>query len=329
MSDSYDVAICGYYGMGNLGDELLLCSVIDRLQNLGISRSRIVVFSGNPNESARNFGVAAVSRWSPSSVWRGLRRSRTCLFGGGGLFQDVTSLRSVLYYGGIVVMAVMAGCRPWVFGNSLGPFRTRTGWWLTRLALNLCVSVVLRDRPSMEEAQSMGISAQNCPDLVTALNVSSGSGDVVLVNLRPWDGQLERQAARWMAEYLQRSGCPSIAVAMCPGDGELLHSLIRNGDLPRMPICFPKGGDDPVWSQGRIALGMRLHFCVLSSLAGLPGVAIPYDPKVSAFARSVGYEIWKDGKLLEPSGPDLEWLSRCRTEIDYCFRRSWQEVVES
>ncbi|MDD4239530.1 MAG: polysaccharide pyruvyl transferase family protein, partial [Desulfotomaculaceae bacterium] len=37
-----------------------------------------------------------------------------------------------------------------------------------------------------------------------------------------------------------------------------------------------------------LAIGMRLHFLIFSSLFGVPLVGIPYDPKVNRFLQSVG-----------------------------------------
>jgi polysaccharide pyruvyl transferase WcaK-like protein len=37
-----------------------------------------------------------------------------------------------------------------------------------------------------------------------------------------------------------------------------------------------------------LAIGMRLHFLIFSSLFGVPLVGIPYDPKVNRFLQSIG-----------------------------------------
>ena len=43
-----------------------------------------------------------------------------------------------------------------------------------------------------------------------------------------------------------------------------------------------------LWPGASAAVGMRLHFALLSALWGTPLAVLPYDPKVEAFARGVG-----------------------------------------
>ena len=60
----YKAAVLGYYGFGNLGDELLLTACIEMFGRCGVSRESLVILSNNPAETSRNFGVDAVNRWS-------------------------------------------------------------------------------------------------------------------------------------------------------------------------------------------------------------------------------------------------------------------------
>lgn len=319
--------ICGYYGMGNLGDELLLAAVLKELESVGVDRDRVAVLSGDTKGTSSFHGVTAFDRWSFSEVWRACRSSSNCLFGGGGLFQDVTSVRSVLYYGGVVAISRAAGCVPWLFGNSLGPFRSCFGRRISSLALRACSVVALRDDHSMAEAGRMGISARRCPDPVMSLNVPRGRGDSLLVNLRPWNGDLEFRAAGAIADYAERKGFSVVGVAMCGQDRDLLDRLDKDGLLPVSDVVEPKGADDPVWGAGFASIGMRLHFCLLSSLAGLPGTAVPYDPKVVDFGRSVGYSLWDGiGPFPDPKAPNRAWIDRCRKGVSETFRDFWREV---
>ncbi|MEA3507846.1 MAG: hypothetical protein U9R40_02870, partial [Synergistota bacterium] len=87
----FDVALCGYYGFGNLGDELLAEALVGLLVSSGLKRERITVLSADPEATASKLDVEASNRWKPLHVWRTLRRSRSLLLGGGGLLQDSTS----------------------------------------------------------------------------------------------------------------------------------------------------------------------------------------------------------------------------------------------
>jgi polysaccharide pyruvyl transferase WcaK-like protein len=43
--------------------------------------------------------------------------------------------------------------------------------------------------------------------------------------------------------------------------------------------------------SARLVIGMRLHALVLAAAAGVPAIAVSYDPKVDAFATRVGQTI--------------------------------------
>ena len=98
MSRRYRVALAGYYGFGNLGDELLLRASLEALERCGVGRDRVVVLSSVPAETSCILGADSVDRWNLSAVRGVLRSSDTLLLGGGGLFQDSTSLLSCLWY---------------------------------------------------------------------------------------------------------------------------------------------------------------------------------------------------------------------------------------
>lgn len=324
---SLEAVLCGYYGMGNLGDELLLESIIGLFSSVGVERRKLAVLSGNPEETAGRYGVKAVDRWSLPAIWRAFRSSRTFLLGGGGLLQDSTGVKSVFYYGLLLILSSFAGCRPWVYGNSLGPLRSGTGRFLARSSFKSARVVALRDKTSMALAGSLGIKALPCPDPVLSLGRLASAGSSVLINLRPWDGRLERRAASKLGEFLRNDPRPAIGVAMAPEDRRLMEGLMKNGILPLERVVCPRDGHDPVWRSGGSAFGMRLHFCVLASLAGMAGVAIPYDPKVSDFAKSVGYPAWLgQGLPPKPCGPDEKTLSRLNRSSFAVFKTCWEEV---
>ena len=54
------VVLCGYYGMGNGGDEALLASLLQMLP----SQVKPVVLSGDPEQTAQCYGVEAYHRKS-------------------------------------------------------------------------------------------------------------------------------------------------------------------------------------------------------------------------------------------------------------------------
>lgn len=292
VSRRYRAALAGYYGFGNLGDELLAQASLEALERVGVDRERVVVLSNDPEGTARALGVHAVSRWRLREVASALRSSETLLLGGGGLFQDNTSLRSCLWYWGVVRLARLCGAVPWALGQSIGPLRSAAARWMTRDALGSCRILHLRDTFSEEWAGRLGLSAVRGTDLVLTLNFSSSAarpgeaGRRLLLNLRPVP-----DLDRWVRLVAPCAGGFSgevVGTALSGEDETLLHSLRESGALrlDRVERVTELDGAARLWTGAAAAIGMRLHFAVLAALQGTPLAVLPYDPKVAGFAES-------------------------------------------
>lgn len=187
------VAVSGYYGFNNTGDEAILAALITTLRALAPGVD-ITVFSHCPRETRRLFEVRAVNRWNPMGVILSLLRSDLLLSGGGGLLQDVTGVRSLCYYLAVVTLAKLFGKPVVYYAQGVGPVRTRFGRWLTRLVSNKVDLITVRDQASREDFIKMGVHRP--PIVVTAdpvLAVSQANfgpepGAAVLARLREGAG---------------------------------------------------------------------------------------------------------------------------------------------
>lgn len=299
MTRPLDVVLCGYYGFGNLGDELLARALVELLEEGGIPRSRVGILSADPAGTRRALGTESADRWSLPGVARMLGRSRTLLLGGGGLLQDATSLRSCVYYWGVVQTARCRGCIPWAFGQSVGPLGSPLARRVARGALAPCVVRVVRDRPSLEAVRGLGLGeTELAPDPVLGLSLprlAPGRGTGRLgVNLRPWKGEAREGAIRALRELAERAGRTFVGLALAEEDRLCLAEARDRQGLPLEEIRLL---DSPESFSAAAAemdglVAMRLHALVLSVLAGLPAAAVPYDPKVTAFSEEWELPIW-------------------------------------
>ena len=64
MARRWKVLLCGYYGMGNLGDELLAAAAIQLLKNCGLKENEIAMLSGAPEESRKKHHIYPIDRWA-------------------------------------------------------------------------------------------------------------------------------------------------------------------------------------------------------------------------------------------------------------------------
>jgi len=334
VSRPLDVVLCGYYGFGNLGDELMAESLLDLMNKNGVPGERVAVLSAAQGISAGRGGVSRVNRWSPLEVMSALRSSRTLLLGGGGLFQDSTSARSSAYYWGVTRMARLAGCRPWAFGQSIGPLERGMARFLARDALSLCQARVVRDKGSMSFLEEWGMAGEIAPDPVFTMAPgfpSGGDGDLLLVNIRPWGGGLPEAASLSATEAGERSGLDMVGVALSGEDESLMEGLRSRGmlNLSRIVRVTCAFEAQALWLKARAAVGMRLHFCLISVLAGVPCLAVPYDPKVRSFAEDWDLPLWDEAEVPSfPREPRKEArLNEARGALEEVFRRTLEGML--
>jgi hypothetical protein len=144
------------------------------------------------------------------------------------------------------------------------------------------------------------------------------TGSRFLVNLRPCAAErdLPERFARAIFAFFAFSGASGsdhqgesgasgrryVGVALAGEDERLMSDLIGRGCLPPMPIERIGSLEDAarVYGGASGAVGMRLHFAVLSVLARVPLAAVPYDPKVESFAEAYGVPLWRGGALPSP-----------------------------
>jgi polysaccharide pyruvyl transferase WcaK-like protein len=152
----------------------------------------------------------------------------------------------------------------------------------------------------------MGLSVETGEDL--ALSLPVGTADTegeaskvskrLLVNLRPHAGGLSERFAAALSE--RAAGLELVGVALSEEDERLMNRFAMEGRLALSRVERLWGAADAarVFREG-MAAGMRLHFVILAAMAGLPLVAVPYDPKVEGFAVSHNVPLWREGPMPE------------------------------
>ncbi len=150
MNRKADIVIAGYYGYGNLGDEAIRVALRDALDKRGIDAMWL---------TARPQAQDEIDRRSVLRVYRALRHSRALVFGGGGLLQNRTSNRSLLYYLGLMGLSRIARKSVLLLGQGIGPIHGRFARLLTRIALKHAAYIGCRDQGSAEFLRNEGLNA--------------------------------------------------------------------------------------------------------------------------------------------------------------------------
>lgn len=301
------IALSGYYGFDNAGDEALLAAITSSIKRLQPDAD-FTVFSGNPGRTSSLHGFHALYHKNPLAVIRGLQDADLLISGGGSIFQDVTSSLSLPYYISVVALAKLLG-KPVVFyAQGVGPINRPFSKFLMRLVANRVDLITLRDSASSRFLFEMGV---NRPPLmvtadpvfslrpeekdetrVNALLASYGIEDQPLIGVavRRWqalEGYQHRLAQ--LLDELARRGYRIIFVPMSYPE-DIAESQRVAGLMQYSAVMM----DQHLSSQEHLALidhlqlmiAMRLHALIFAANRGIPFAGISYDPKVEAFLQS-------------------------------------------
>ncbi|NDJ16094.1 polysaccharide pyruvyl transferase CsaB [Myxacorys almedinensis] len=293
--------LCGYYGMGNGGDEALLASLLQLLPP-GIEP---IVLSGSPHQTRDRYRVECCDRKSFKAVFRALRTSDLFIWGGGSLIQDATSALSPMYYMGLMALAQMMGLKTIAWAQGIGPIRRSFNRWSAKQVFRNCSSVSVRDRGSAALLHEWKIPFLLAPDPVWVLESTPVEGlwDLpaprVAVNLRSHRLLTPERLNVLTRALIDFQKATQVCVLLVPFQASQ-DLAIAQAIQPQLPgesrILLL---DDPQVLKGvfrgvEMAIAMRLHGVIMAAAEGCRCFALSYDPKVSHLMAELelpGYEL--------------------------------------
>lgn len=285
------IAVSGYYGFDNFGDEAILKVLVGEL----LARNyEVTVFSKSPNKTAETLGVHSVYTFDLKGILRTLKNTDVLFSGGGSLLQDVTSLKSLFYYLFVIGLALFFRKDVIVFAQGIGPINNFYGAFLTRILLKQCKYITVRDVRSFNLLQNWGLSPVLVSDPVWGLNLKDRCPyGRVGIQLRSWKNLSEEyllKLAKKIAlnfsdkEIYIYSFQDSLDYELCCDFERKLRDVTP--DL-RTRVLYNLNIDEILesFSQLDYLIGMRFHACLLALKYGVPTMALSYDTKVEKLAE--------------------------------------------
>lgn len=298
------VLLSGYYGYGNVGDDALLEALARTLTAAGTET--VAVPAGDPKALPPLPGLLPLARYDWRVMRAFLQDDGVLVSGGGGLLQDATSARSLGYYLAVVALAQRLG-RPYVIGwQSLGPLRRRLSRIAARRCLQGAAAVVVRDQRSAETARDLGYRGDVLvsrdlgfllpppdADLVREVEARLPPRPRLGICLRPTPASRVAEAIR--AWWPQRPPGWSVVWIACQQRDHAMHQQLveqlgSDGAVATLPPAGV-GATQAAVASCDLLLAERLHALIFAILAGVPAVAIDYDPKVAGLAADFGLPI--------------------------------------
>lgn len=316
--------LCGYYGMGNGGDEALLAALLQMLPK----DIQPVVLSAHPKQTETLHEVEASDRRSVFSLIKTLKRSDIFIWGGGSLMQDATSFRNPIYYGGLMGLAQGMGLKTVAWAQGIGPLNTDLTKWITKKAFTKCDRISVRDGGSAQLLLNWQIQSTIAPDPVWALNSQPLAGlwtkpaprIAIMLRSHPQLTPSRLNCLIQAIKNLQKStGAFILLIPFQPShDREIalkIHGEIH-ADLDGKEQSMVITETNPRSLKGifkgvEMAIAMRYHGLIMAAAEGCKCSAISYDPKVSRLMTDLELTGWELEDLpIDPQEISNLWLEQ-------------------
>jgi polysaccharide pyruvyl transferase CsaB len=293
--------LCGYYGFGNLGDEALLASAIERLRKERCKNS-ISVVCRSPKRIRKLYGVRAVRRENIFAVKKELRHAKRLVLGGGSILQDSTSYRSLKYYAHLMLYAAKKGDSVELLSNGLGPLLRKRSRKLAAKALSVCRRASFRDSASAALAVSLGFDKRKIfieDDLFSSVALCApkeldrllrrlGCADgkpYFLVGIRGDTSRELKKAIKKETEMQKRGGLFPVFVIMHPRQDKKISKRMakRFGG-----VCAKNLSPSELISlasRAESVIGNRYHLLFAAKRCGVATVPFGDDPKLLSLRR--------------------------------------------
>lgn len=160
------VCISGYYGFKNFGDEAILKVLTEHLKDADVT-----VLSSDSQFTSDTYGVKSVKTFDLKNVVKTIQNTDILISGGGSLLQDVTSLKSLIYYSLIIALGLLFNKKVIIFAQGIGPINNKFAQIVVKNLLKQCSLVTVRDENSLKLLENWDIDAKLVCDPIYSLDV--------------------------------------------------------------------------------------------------------------------------------------------------------------
>ncbi len=311
-------------GLGNLGDEALLMSFLQRFGQMG----NITVLCINADKARKYAMYDNCLNDTDGRCRKIVRECDVFVLGGGALFQDETSIYNIYRWGRFLNDARKHHKKTMVYANSIGPLNYRWSRQYVRKILKEVDAITLRDQKSVEELKNMGIHhAVLSADGVFGLSMhplerfAVQEEPYVCIALRHWFDCIPfipvAVCHKWHIQTKKNAGKYRQFIDVMI---KVVDSLNRDFGyrvlfLPFLEERDGKVADDimagvqnreknkiigeenfGIWQyfsiirHARLVLGMRLHSVIFAVMCAVPFIALNYSKKVEDLLAYLGFE---------------------------------------
>ena len=304
------IVLAGWYGAGNLGDELLLSRMIRAVRFRGMEP---IVVSLDPIYTTHFHSVQSIDFEDLDALKSAIDGAYACVLGGGGLFQTYSSFRyaclfdfnlgDVTSYARPVLLAQQLGVPTALLAQGVGPLATPESQEIVFSLFSSVSCFSVRDAFSRDLLHSIGVRCDiaiapdpiwgwEVPELPQLIHAQSKTKIVLVVRDWPFISGWENR----LLSALREAFDPAVHELLwlpfqardVPGrsssDIDLLHRLMAQlGDYWNQSLLEWTSISQAieVLASADAVIAMRMHAQILALKLNKPTLCLEYDEKMA------------------------------------------------
>lgn len=295
------ILVCGNYGAGNLGDEMILEGILAMLKSQ-FPKAHITILSGNPIQTAKKYNCQSLPHFPSgirshfknlltgnSATKMALEQCDYFILGGGGLFGGPE------FQGNLVWLAqaravLKAGKKLIMYGQSVGKISELLKNPVKEIFQKASL-ITVRDQTSQKNLQQLGIKKRIflIPDLAFhnfhAPKKTKRKREVLIClrSLKILPKNFKNELANFVQWLITKNySVKFINFQSGKNFDQRLHQSINRQLKKSLPIITPKNPEEvlEIFSKSQYAVSMRLHSIISAIKSSTPFIALNYAPKV-------------------------------------------------
>ncbi|SRR6056297_890834 len=296
------ILLSGYFGFNNLGDEAILASMIDMIRE-ETEDIKLIVLTNKPEETKVKYNTETIYRYDIFKIAAKMKQSDIFISGGGSLLQDVTSLRSVPYYLGLIFLAQIFNLKTIFFAQGVGPVNNSFYRFVIKKVLNRVDFLSVRDLNSELFLEEIGINRNKIElidDPVYGLNICNDVDQKVNdikkigVSVRNWkDNSYLKILANFLNYLIKKEEFKITIIPFHEGEDERISKKLQDM-LYTTPEIISYTDDikeiNKIYNSFDLFIGVRLHSLIFAAINCVPFIGISYDPKVESLIQEMNYQ---------------------------------------
>ncbi|MBC7195492.1 MAG: polysaccharide pyruvyl transferase family protein, partial [Caldisericia bacterium] len=260
------ILLGGYFGFENIGDEAILLSQINFLKNEDFEP---IVLT---NKGIKVFDTESLNRYNFLKIVLLRKKFNIFILGGGGLFQDRTSFRSLLYYIFLIYFIKFLRKKVILLNIGIGPIIRGISKRLLINAIKMCDLIILRDKYSYDflpELKNKFLSSDST--FIISFNKKEKE-KLILLSLRNFK-EIELEKFKKFIEAIKKEFDLNIEF-VCFSPDEIKISEYLN-----LKYFYSKNPLDIIEkiSKSDFLIGTRYHSIIFSIITETPFIGVVYD----------------------------------------------------